>query len=55
MKDQPAERTILRRAQAGDLDAFELLIRQHERQVMGLCYHMLGPMEDAKNASPDGV
>ncbi len=44
---------IVRRAQSGDLAAFEVLIRRHERQVMGLCYHMLGNLEDAKDAAQD--
>ncbi len=45
--------TIVRRAQAGDLEAFEWLIRKHERQVLGLCYHVLGNLEDAKDAAQD--
>ena len=51
--DQPEEGAIVRKAQSGDLDAFELLIRRHERQVFGLCYHMLGNLEDAKDAAQD--
>ena len=46
-------RSIVKNAQSGDLDAFELLIRRHERQVLGLCRHMLGNVEDAKDASQD--
>ena len=51
--DQLEEEAIVKRAQSGDLEAFELLIRRHERQVLGLCYHMLGNLEDAKDAAQD--
>ena len=51
--DPLEEQSIVRKAQAGDLVAFEVLIRRHERQVLGLCYHMLGNLEDAKDASQD--
>ncbi len=51
--DQLEDGAIVRRAQSGDLGAFEVLIRRHERQVLGLCYHMLGNLEDAKDAAQD--
>ena len=51
--DQLEQGKIVKRAQSGDLMAFELLIRRHERQVLGLCYHMLGNLEDAKDAAQD--
>ena len=51
--DQLEEEAIVKKAQSGDLEAFELLIRRHERQVLGLCYHMLGNLEDAKDAAQD--
>lgn len=53
--DQSDETTIVRKAQAGNLEAFEWLIQKHERQVLGLCYHVLGNLEDAKDASQDTV
>lgn len=51
--DQLEDGAIVKRAQSGDLAAFEVLIRRHERQVLGLCYHMLGNLEDAKDAAQD--
>ncbi len=51
--DESDATTIVRKAQAGDLEAFEWLIRKHERQVLGLCYHVLGNLEDAKDAAQD--
>lgn len=53
MIDQSDATTIVRKAQAGDLEAFEWLIQKHERQVLGLCYHVLGNLEDAKDAAQD--
>ena len=50
---EPDERTIIKRAQAGNLAAFEWLIQKHERQVLGLCYHVLGNLEDAQDAAHD--
>ncbi len=49
--DQLEQGKIVKREQSGDLMAFELLIRRHERQVLGLCYHMLCNLEDAKDAA----
>ena len=51
--DQSDETTIVRKAQAGDLEAFEWLIQKHERQVLGICYHLMGNLEDAKDAAQD--
>lgn len=51
--DPPDPSIIVRKAQAGDLEAFEWLIGKHERQVLGLCYHVLGNLEDAKDAAQD--
>src|SRR5579863_1406056 len=40
-------------ARAGDLAAFESLIRQHERMVLLTSLRLLGNLEDAKDASQD--
>lgn len=40
-------------ARAGDLAAFELLMRQHERLVLVTALRLLGNIEDAKDASQD--
>jgi RNA polymerase sigma-70 factor (ECF subfamily) len=38
---------------AGDLAAFELLMRQHERQVLVTALRLLGRLEDAQDASQE--
>ncbi|HUI54007.1 MAG TPA: sigma-70 family RNA polymerase sigma factor [Bryobacteraceae bacterium] len=40
-------------ARAGDLAAFETLMRQHERMVLVTAMRMLGNIEDAKDASQE--
>jgi RNA polymerase sigma-70 factor (ECF subfamily) len=39
--------------QAGDLGAFERLVRRHERRVFRLLYRMLGTREEAEDATQD--
>jgi RNA polymerase sigma-70 factor (ECF subfamily) len=41
------------RARAGDLDAFESLMRQYERMVLVTAIRLLGNLEDAKDASQE--
>jgi len=43
----------LRAAQAGDLAAFELLMRRHERLVLVTALRLLGNMDDARDASQE--
>src|SRR5258708_9620828 len=43
--------TVFERALAGDLDAFETLMRSHERQVLGTALRLLGRLEDAQDAA----
>jgi RNA polymerase sigma-70 factor (ECF subfamily) len=43
--DQP----LLRRARAGDFEAFEELVRRHERRLYGLSMGILRQREDAEN------
>ncbi len=45
--------TVLERARAGDLDAFESLLRSHERQVLGTALRLLGRLEDAQDAAQE--
>ena len=49
---EPADRTIAA-ARAGDLEAFDLLTRRHERLVMATALRLTGNMEDAKDISQD--
>lgn len=39
--------------QAGDLQAFECLVRRHERRVFRLLYRMLGSREEAEDATQE--
>lgn len=41
------EREIIRRCLNGDREAFALLVRAYQGQVLGLCYRMTGSREDA--------
>jgi RNA polymerase sigma-70 factor (ECF subfamily) len=43
----------LEAAKAGDLAAFELLMRQHERLVLVTALRLLGVLEDAQDASQE--
>jgi RNA polymerase sigma-70 factor (ECF subfamily) len=45
--------TVFELAVAGDLDAFDGLMRSHERQVLGTALRLLGHMEDAQDASQE--
>lgn len=45
--------TVFERAQAGDLDAFDALMRLHERQVLGVALRLLGRPEDAQDAAQE--
>jgi RNA polymerase sigma-70 factor (ECF subfamily) len=44
---------LVARWQAGELDAFETLIRRHERRVFRLLLRMLGNREDAEDAAQE--
>ncbi|HYT78523.1 MAG TPA: sigma-70 family RNA polymerase sigma factor [Actinomycetota bacterium] len=44
---------LVARFQAGDEDAFVLLMQRHERRVYNLAYRMLGGPEDARDATQD--
>jgi RNA polymerase sigma-70 factor (ECF subfamily) len=46
-------RCPLEAAKAGDLAAFELLMRQHERLVLVTALRLLGVLEDAQDASQE--
>jgi len=51
---QPADDTeVLEAARAGDLRAFESLMRRHERLVLATALRLLGTMEDAQDASQE--
>jgi RNA polymerase sigma-70 factor (ECF subfamily) len=52
--DGPDERRqTIAAARAGDLAAFELLMRQHERLVLAVALRMTGNLEDAQDISQE--
>src|SRR5579862_7659773 len=44
---------LLEAARSGDLAAFEILMRRHERLVLATALRLLGRMEDAQDVSQD--
>jgi RNA polymerase sigma-70 factor, ECF subfamily len=44
---------LLERAKTGDLDAFNDLMRLHEKQVLGTALRLLGNLEDAQDAAQE--
>ena len=52
--DSPEDRSgVIDRAKAGDLAAFEQLMRQHERMVLVTALRLLGSIEDAQDVSQE--
>lgn len=47
------ERRLIARAQKGDPDAFDALVRRYERQVFNLAYRMTGNYDDANDVAAD--
>jgi len=47
------ERVLIEAAQAGDLDAFEVLVRRHQRPVYRLALRMLGSASDAEDVAQE--
>jgi len=48
-----APNVLLLRARAGDVEAFEELLRQSERRVLRTALRLLGNLEDAKDAAQE--
>lgn len=47
------ERVLVEAAQAGDLDAFEVLVRRHQEPVYRLALRMLGSASDAEDVAQE--
>lgn len=50
-EDPDAE--VVRRIQAGDVDAFEELVRHHSRRVFGILAGLIGNMDDIRDVTQD--
>jgi RNA polymerase sigma-70 factor (ECF subfamily) len=44
---------LLERAKTGDLEAFDQLMRLHEKQVLGTALRLVGNLEDAQDAAQE--
>jgi RNA polymerase sigma-70 factor, ECF subfamily len=49
----PADGELVRRAQNGDRQAFDLLIRRYQRQAVAVSYRLLGNSQDALEVTQD--
>jgi RNA polymerase sigma-70 factor, ECF subfamily len=45
----------VRQAQGGDLEAFDALVRQFQRQAVAVAYHLLNNLDDAMEVSQDAL
>lgn len=50
---QPDDLTLVRRAQEGDANAYDELIRRYQRQIYGVIYHMTSHHEDANDLAQE--
>ena len=48
-----SDAACVRRLQRGDIDAFEILVRRHEKTIFNLVYRMLGDYDDAAETSQE--
>jgi len=51
--DSISDATCVRRIQHGDTDAFEILVRRHEKVIFNLVYRMLGDYDDAAETAQE--
>ncbi len=49
----PQDSELVRRAQSGDLDAFNELVQRHQERVYGTIYHMTSNHEDANDLTQE--
>lgn len=47
------ERQLIEKAQAGDLDAFSLLVRTYQERMVHVAYSFLGNLEDARDTAQE--
>lgn len=53
VSDAISDADCVRRIQHGESDAFEVLVRRHEKTIFNLVYRMLGDYEDAAEVSQE--
>ncbi|MBE7501958.1 MAG: sigma-70 family RNA polymerase sigma factor [Verrucomicrobiales bacterium] len=51
--DPSEERALVARAQAGDLEAYDTLVRRHQERLYGTLYHMTANHEDAADLTQE--
>lgn len=51
--DSISDATCVRRIQRGDTDAFEVLVRRHEKTIFNLVYRMVGDYDDAAETTQE--
>jgi RNA polymerase sigma-70 factor (ECF subfamily) len=51
--DPVEERTLVRRAQRGDLQAYDELVRRHQERIYATAYHMTSNHEDASDLAQE--
>src|SRR5581483_10931150 len=53
VSDGMRDAECVRRLQRGETDAFEVLVRRHEKTIFNLVYRMLGDYEEAAEVSQE--
>ena len=53
VSDSISDADCVRRIQHGEVDAFEVLVRRHEKTIFNLVYRMLGDYDDATEVSQE--
>lgn len=51
--ESTSDAACVRRLQRGDTDAFEILVRRHEKAIFNLVYRMLGNYDDAAETAQE--
>ncbi|PAB61399.1 RNA polymerase subunit sigma-24 [Anaeromicrobium sediminis] len=47
------EKSLIKKCQSGDVESFELLIKDYEKRAFNIAYRMLGNVEDANDATQE--
>src|SRR6266850_7885338 len=51
--DAPEDQQLVKRAQGGDLEAYDELIRRYQERIYATIYHMTGNHEDANDLAQE--